>query len=104
MSDVEITLKGQKEALRCTLKAAKAVNALAGGYQNALARLAAMDQEAYSTIVAAGLGKRPMDVEQAVYDTGLPALAQPLSTFVMMLANGGKPLDDAEENSAEGEA
>src|SRR3569623_630630 len=104
MSEVEITQKGQKESLRCTLKAAKAVNAMAGGYQNALARLAAMDQDAYSAIVAAGLSKRPMDVEQAVYEAGLPTLAQPLSTFVMMLANGGKPLDDDEEKSSEGEA
>jgi len=104
MSEVEITLKGEKVALRCTLKAAKAVNALAGGYQNALARLAAMDQDAYSAIVAAGLGRRPMDVEQAVYETGLPVLAQPVSTFVMMLANGGKPLDDEVEKSSEGEA
>lgn len=104
MSDVEITLKGKPETLRCTLKAAKAVNALAGGYQNALARLAAMDHEAYSAVIAAGLGKRPMDVEKDVYEAGLPVLAQPVSTFVMMLANGGKPLEEAEEPSSEGEA
>lgn len=104
MSDVEITLRGKSETLRCTLKAAKAVNALAGGFQGALARLANMDQEAYFQIVAAGLGKKPMDVEQAVYEAGLTTLTEPLTSFVIMLANGGKPLVAAEETSGEGEA
>jgi len=104
MSELEITLKGRPETLRCTLKAAKAVNAVAGGFQGALARLATMDQDAYFLIVAAGLGKKPIDVEQAVYETGLTNLTEPLSNFVLMLANGGKPLVAAEEGSGEGEA
>lgn len=104
MSEVEITIKGKSETLRCTLKAAKTVNALAGGFQGALARLAAMDQEAYFQIVAAGLGKKPMDVEQSVYEAGLTTLTEPLTNFVIMLANGGKPLVAAEETSGEGEA
>lgn len=103
MSEVEISLKGRPEILRCTLKAAKSVNAVAGGFQGALARLAAMDQEAYFLIVAAGLGKRPSDVEQAVYESGLPNLTEPLSSFVLLLANGGKPLS-SEEPEGEGEA
>lgn len=104
MSEVEITLKGKSETLRCTLKAAKSVNALAGGFQGALARLANMDQEAYFLIVAAGLGKKPMEIEQAVYEAGLTNLTEPLSNFVMLLANGGKPLAPAEEGAGEGEA
>jgi len=104
MSEVEITLRGKSETIRCTLKAAKAVNALAGGFQGALARLANMDQEAYFQIVAAGLGKKPIDVEQAVYETGLTNLTEPLSNFVLMLANGGKPFIAAEEGGGEGEA
>lgn len=104
MSEVDITLKGKPETLRCTLKAAKTVNALAGGFQGALARLANMDQDAYFLIVAAGLNKRPVDVEQAVYESGLTTLTEPLSNFVLLLANGGRPLAAAEETSGEGEA
>lgn len=104
MSDVEITLKGKSETLRCTLKAAKTVNALAGGFQGALARLANMDQDAYFLIVAAGLGKRPVDVEQAVYDTGLTMLTESLSAYVLLLANGGRPLAAPGESEGEGEA
>lgn len=102
MSEVEITIKGRPETLKCSLRAAKTVNAVAGGFQGALARLAAMDQEAYFLIVAAGLNKKPIDVEQAVYETGLPSLTEQLSTYVLLLANGGKPL--AAESAGEGEA
>ncbi len=102
MSEVEVTIKGRPETLKCSLKAAKTVNAVAGGFQGALARLAAMDQEAYFLIVAAGLGKKPIDVEQAVYETGLPSLTEKLSEFVLLLANGGKPL--SAEPAGEGEA
>lgn len=104
MSEIEIKLKGKSETLRCTLKAAKSVNALAGGFQGALARLANMDQEAYFLIVAAGLGKKPMEIEQAVYEAGLTNLTEPLSNYVLLLANGGKPLVATEENDGEGEA
>lgn len=104
MSEVEIKLKGKSESLRCTLKAAKTVNALAGGFQGALARLANMDQDAYFQIVAAGLGKKPIEVEQAVYETGLTNLAEPLTSFVLALANGGRPFVPAEETAGEGEA
>ena len=103
MSEVEITLKSKPETLRCTLKAAKSVNGIAGGFQGALARLATMDQDAYFLIVAAGLGKRPVDVEQAVYETGLTTLTEALSNYVLLLANGGKPLAAAED-AGEGEA
>lgn len=102
MSEVEVTIKGRPETLKCSLKAAKTVNAVAGGFQGALARLAAMDQEAYFLIVAAGLNKKPIDVEQAVYETGLPNLTEPLSAYVLLLANGGKPL--SAESAGEGEA
>lgn len=103
MSEVDITLKGRPEILRCTLKAAKSVNGIAGGFQGALARLATMDQDAYFLIVAAGLGKRPVDVEHAVYETGLTTLTEALSNYVLLLANGGKPLAAAED-AGEGEA
>lgn len=104
MSEVEVTLKGKSETLRCTLKAAKTVNAMAGGFQGALARLANMDQEAYFLIVAAGLGKKQIDIEQSVYDTGITNLTEPLTSYVLSLANGGRPLVATEETAGEGEA
>src|SRR5665213_2344985 len=90
IGEVDITLNGKPVTLRSTLKAAKLVNA-SGGFNPVLERLRDFDQRHYSIVVAAGLGKRPIDVENDVYQTGLPALHSPLSTFVQYLANGGKP-------------
>jgi len=101
MSDVSITLNGRAETLRCTLRAAKLVNA-AGGFAEALRRLAGFDLDAYVAIVAAGLGKKPSDVEDAVYEAGLPNLTEALSEYVGLLSNGGRPFKS--ESSPEGEA
>ena len=102
MSEVEIDLNGKTETLRCTLKAAKLVNS-GGGYGEVLRKLAVFDHDAYVHVVAAGMGKKPGDVEDAVYRAGLPSLTEPLSEYVMLLANGGRPLVATEENPA-GEA
>ena len=103
MSEVEVTLNGKSQTLRCTLRAAKAVNA-GGGFMAVLSKLAAMDQDFYCLVAAAGLGKKPSEVEADVYRTGLPQLTEPLSSFVMLLANGGRPIVASEANDGEGEA
>src|SRR4051812_30798674 len=89
MSEIEIELNGKVEALRCTLKAAKQVNA-GIGFMNVLGRLSAMDQDYYFLVVAAGLGKKIPEVEDAVFEAGLPNLTEPLSNYVTLLANGGR--------------
>lgn len=102
IGEVEIVLSDKKEMLRPTLRAARMVNSM-GGFQEAFRKLLAFDMTAYVTIVAAGLGKRPDEVEEAVYKRGLSHLADPLAVFVGNLANGGKPLSASEEQPA-GEA
>jgi hypothetical protein len=95
MTDITIELAGKTETLRCSLAAAKAVNAH-GGFMNVLGRLGAMDQDFYVLVVSAGLDKKFVEVEKAVYDAGLPNLTEPLCDFVQRLTNGGKPLGPAE--------
>lgn len=101
--EVKITLDGRPETLRCSLRSGKIVSAMSGGFQGALGRLANMDFEAYAAIVAAGLNKRPAEIEEAVYATGLPELTEPLSQFVLLLANGGRPIGNSRGDNA-GEA
>ncbi|MGM4891269.1 hypothetical protein [Tardiphaga sp. 839_C3_N1_4] len=103
MSDVEIELNGKFETLRCTLKAGKLVNS-GGGFGEVLRKLAVFDMDAYVHVVAAGLGRKPADVEEAVYKTGLVDLTEKLSEFVMLLANGGRPLAAGSGDGAAGEA
>jgi hypothetical protein len=88
--DVEIKLDGKTETLRCSLKAARQVNAL-GGFSHVATRLQSLDLEYFIRVTAAGLDKKPADIEAAVYATGLPALAGELSKYTDLLANGGKP-------------
>jgi hypothetical protein len=102
LGEVDIDLNGRSETLRSSLGAAKKVNG-AGGYAQVLQKLAAFDLDYYVLVVSAGLGKKPSDVEDAVYRTGLPNLTEQLSTYVQYLANGGKPLSVIEDDRS-GEA
>ncbi|HWV44132.1 hypothetical protein [Pseudorhodoplanes sp.] len=93
--EVEIELGAEDErkpfTLRCTPRAFKAVNQL-GGFSNVFRRLAEFDADAYDAVIAAGLNKRPGDVSELVFKTGLPDLTAPLSEFVSQLMNGGRPI------------
>lgn len=88
--DVEIKLDGKAEKLRCTLKAAKRVNS-AGGFSHVVNRLQSADLEYFIRVTAAGLDRTEDKVADAVYKTGIPALAGDLSRYVNLLANGGRP-------------
>ena len=90
MSDVEITLDGKTEKLRCTLKAARRVNS-AGGFGHVVNRLQAADLDMFILVAAAGLDKEPRKIEDAVYRAGLPAIGGKLAEYANLLANGGKP-------------
>jgi len=90
--EVEIKLNGKVETLRSSLGAAKRVSA-AGGFVHVINRVQAADLEFYILVVAAGLGKKNSEVEEAVYSTGLPALGADVIKFVNLLANGGKPYE-----------
>lgn len=94
MADVEITLDGKTETLRPSLKAAKAICTAGGpgGFQHVENRLLLLDIEFYILVVAAGLGKKSADVEEAVFRTGLPPLMRDLVKFCVLCANGGKPM------------
>lgn len=103
MGEVEITLAGVKQQLRCSLRAARTVSALSGGFSAAYQGLSGYNLSIYTAIVAAGLDKRGNDaaaVEKQVYETGLEGLAAPLSRYLGLLMNGGReaaPIVDGED-------
>ena len=88
--------------LKCSIAAARTASQVGGGFIGASARVAAFEFDTILMIVAAGLGKKPADIEQAVFEAGMPALSGPVSTFVTYLANGGKP--PKEDSAGAGEA
>ncbi len=105
---VEITLGDEKVQLRFTLGAAKRVNQYFGNFVNANQRMESVDLEAITVIVAAGLGKSPKDVEDAVYAAGQLNLHRSVKTYLNLLANGGReyvePTADAAPETDSGNA
>lgn len=103
MGEVEITLGGVKHALRCSLRAARTVSALSGGFSAAYQGLSGYNMSTYVAIVAAGLDKRGNDaamVEKQVYETGLETLTAPLSKYLGLLMNGGREAQPVDESEA----
>jgi hypothetical protein len=77
--------------LRCTLRAAKEVNAAFGSFGEAGRRADQIDFAAITMIVAAALGAKAKDIESDVFDN-LLELRKVLGEYIGNLARGGKPV------------
>jgi hypothetical protein len=98
---VAITLDGEPRHLTPTLNAATGISRQFGGLQAAQQRVLAQDLDAYVAIVRFGLGLRT-DAEakglaEKVFAAGVRDMALPLVEFLIILANGGKPVEDKAE-------
>jgi hypothetical protein len=96
---VEIVLDGEKVTLAPTLFAATTICKHFGGFQAAIGKISAFDLESYAAVVRAGLGykteKDAAGLLDQVFASGVLNLFSPLSEYLMILANGGKPLAPA---------
>src|SRR5262245_52572141 len=95
-----IDLGGARTELRCSLGAAKQINAYFGNFNAANRRLIDYDFTAYVFVIAYGTDRPARDVESAVYATGLLKLVTPLCEYVAALANGGRPPETTEGGTA----
>lgn len=99
------TIETPLGTLRTSLQAAKRVNVTCGSYFDQLQRLVAQDFTTYVALVAAGLGKKPEDIEAKVYEVGLDVLNEPLTKFVKSLNSGGRdpdaPVSDGDNTTGE---
>lgn len=102
VGEVDIILGDKIETMRSTVAAARIVSHMGSGFLNASARIAAMDFDLCVAVIAAGLGKKPADVEALVFAEGVANLSGEVSTFITYLANGGKP--PREDATGSGEA
>ena len=84
--------------LTANLFAAKGISRHFGGFQQAMNKVASGDLEAFTAVVRYGMGIRSDTegkfVEQQVFRAGILRLTAPLTEFVLICANGGKPIDD----------
>lgn len=99
--EVTFTLAGQPATLSPTLRAALRLSALHGNFGALLAKLEAYDLKAATDTVQYGLGRPDNEMKQTteeVFATGLVDLTPHLISYVIRLANGGKPLKAGEED------
>lgn len=95
--DVEVVFKNGS---RCVLKPSLAVCIALSDYDTGILGLAG-DCEAGKIkpllfVLETALGKRPKELPQLVYDTGLFNVASPCIRFLRGISNGGKAPDEAE--------
>jgi hypothetical protein len=89
--------------LRTSLGAARKVNSYFGSFLDALRKIATLDLDAFCVVIAAGTGKKVVEVEEQVYQHGLPDLVEPCSKFVTALANGGQNVTGGDGSAKPGE-
>jgi len=97
---MSFTVESPVGTLTPTLGAATTINRAFGNYMDALRYVQAYDHSAYVVIVAAGLEKKPADVEQQVFAAGLVNLTDPVTLFIQSLLRGGK---DPRQDEPKGE-
>ena len=94
--DVSITLDGKPFVLRSTLGAAETVNAAFGSFTAAYERVGKFDFSAFVVIIAAGTDKPTKEIKSAVFKNGMTDLVKPISEYLTLLSNGGRPATEAE--------
>jgi hypothetical protein len=106
MTEITINLDGEQLVLRPSLLAAQQLSRAAGGFVELNNRISKLDFDTIVSVVALGLGygagttRQPQNLEERVWRTGLAELAVPCVQFVTLLANGGRPLAEAHDDTA----
>jgi hypothetical protein len=102
---MEVPFDGGTLTLTANLFAAKGISRHFGGFQAALNKMAAGDLDAFMAVMRYGAGissdAEARTMEERVYRAGVLRLTAPLTEFVLICANGGKPLDSLAPSETE---
>lgn len=97
--NVTITLDGEDVVLKPSLKAAQTISKTSGGIISAVQAVGRFDFETMVTVIALGLGKTGtrdvQELAEKVYTTGVTELVEPVTKFLTIIANGGRPVETA---------
>ena len=101
--DVPIELGGEVHVLRPTLAACQQISKMGGGGgpNVVMARLQAMDFDTVCAVIVAGLGKTAKELPELIYKAGVISFTAPCIRFVGIVNNGGRPLDEEDEDKPE---
>jgi hypothetical protein len=93
--NVEIELDGETVVLKPTLRAAQTISRQNGGILGAVDRVSKFDLDTLTQVVALGLnatGKDAETIPDKVWSTGMTDLVGPVTRYLSILANGGRPV------------
>lgn len=95
--NVAIILDGEDAVLRPSLKAAQTISKQSGGIIAAVQAVGRFDFETIVAVIALGLGvsqaREVQSLAEKVYSTGLTDLVEPVTKFLTIIANGGRPIE-----------
>lgn len=90
LAEDTIVLKATPHALRTVL-------VKHGGMRSAIQKVYMMEADIMEDIIEAGLAPTPINrdvLAENVFNAGIINLIEPLTNFLMLLANGGKPPEE----------
>jgi len=97
---IEIAIAEGQAELVPSLFAATRISRHFGGFQAALNKVAAGDLDAITAVIRYGLGfKTELEaagLDEKVYAAGVLRLTAPATEFLLVLANGGRPIGDGD--------
>lgn len=98
--NVAITINGEAMTLRPNLKAAQTISRQAGGILGAIQSVGKFELDVIVNVIALGTGTPPKDAEplaEKVYQNGLSDLVAPVTEYLAVLANGGRPVSEEQK-------
>ncbi len=97
--NVEIAIGGNTFVLKPNLKAAQTISRQSGGIRAAIQSVSNFDIDVITSVVGLGLGwdaKAQTALPDMVYETGVGSLVVPVTRYLVILANGGRPAGEDE--------
>ena len=102
-----VTIDDEDYTLKPTPHAIKTLSAQYDGLSGCLERLRRMDMNAFINVFNVGAqikGQAAKELEPAICRTPMGELIGPLVEYVAVLMNGGRPLENVEDDDSEAEA
>ncbi len=100
--DVALQLGDNDVVLRPTLKACMSLSNQRGGVTGMVQRCLDFEFDAIHSVIVAGMdGKTSRDLPELIFKTGLIELSSTCIKFLHIVANGGRPLGEVEDEEKE---
>lgn len=103
---VELELSGGTVTLTPTPRALMEISKRFGSLTSALQQIVLLNAEALVFVVRTGgrvSDKRQKTLEEEIFAFGITKLTDPLGRYMRILLNGGRPVDDGDEEPTDGE-